>query len=185
MALIKCPECGKEISDKAPACIHCGYPMNLVNNDTVDEKKYKIILINYGDSKLRIVHFLCQFYGINIGPAKQISENLPATIIDGVTIDKVNEIKSVLDTYNAIIKIEISDGKVSEDIRKMNDSVDLNSLKKPTYTTQEISVQCPYCKSFNTSKISVGARVMDNAIWGLFSTKRNKQWKCKDCGSEF
>lgn len=25
MALIKCPECGKEISDKAPACIHCGY----------------------------------------------------------------------------------------------------------------------------------------------------------------
>ena len=28
MALIKCPECGKEISDKAPACIHCGYPLN-------------------------------------------------------------------------------------------------------------------------------------------------------------
>ena len=27
MALIKCPECGKEISDKSPACIHCGYPV--------------------------------------------------------------------------------------------------------------------------------------------------------------
>ncbi len=27
MALIKCPECGKEISDKAAACIHCGCPM--------------------------------------------------------------------------------------------------------------------------------------------------------------
>lgn len=25
MALVKCPECGKEISDKAKACIHCGY----------------------------------------------------------------------------------------------------------------------------------------------------------------
>mgnify|MGYP002082164609 CR=1 FL=1 len=25
MALIKCPECGKEISDKAPVCIHCGF----------------------------------------------------------------------------------------------------------------------------------------------------------------
>jgi len=24
MALIKCPECGKEISDKAKKCIHCG-----------------------------------------------------------------------------------------------------------------------------------------------------------------
>lgn len=28
MALIICPECGKEISNKAPACIHCGYPLN-------------------------------------------------------------------------------------------------------------------------------------------------------------
>lgn len=28
MALIKCSECGKEISDKAAACIHCGCPMS-------------------------------------------------------------------------------------------------------------------------------------------------------------
>ena len=27
MALIKCPECGKEISDKASSCINCGYPI--------------------------------------------------------------------------------------------------------------------------------------------------------------
>lgn len=27
MALISCPECGKEISDKVKACPHCGYPM--------------------------------------------------------------------------------------------------------------------------------------------------------------
>lgn len=28
MALIKCPECGKEISDKAASCPNCGYPIN-------------------------------------------------------------------------------------------------------------------------------------------------------------
>ena len=33
MALIKCPECGKEISDKANACIHCGYPLNEQEED--------------------------------------------------------------------------------------------------------------------------------------------------------
>lgn len=27
MVLIKCPECGKEISDKAEKCIHCGCPI--------------------------------------------------------------------------------------------------------------------------------------------------------------
>ena len=30
MALIKCPECGKEVSDKAPQCIHCGYPLDTI-----------------------------------------------------------------------------------------------------------------------------------------------------------
>ena len=32
MALITCPECGGKVSDKAKACIHCGYP---INNDTL------------------------------------------------------------------------------------------------------------------------------------------------------
>ena len=27
MALINCPECGKEISDKSEVCIHCGFPL--------------------------------------------------------------------------------------------------------------------------------------------------------------
>lgn len=35
MALIKCPECGKEISDQADRCIHCGYPLRFTGkNDT-------------------------------------------------------------------------------------------------------------------------------------------------------
>ena len=27
MALIHCPECGREVSDLAAACVHCGYPL--------------------------------------------------------------------------------------------------------------------------------------------------------------
>ena len=27
MALIQCPECGQEVSDKAKVCIKCGYPL--------------------------------------------------------------------------------------------------------------------------------------------------------------
>ena len=30
MALIKCKECEKEISDKAETCIHCGYPVEKI-----------------------------------------------------------------------------------------------------------------------------------------------------------
>lgn len=37
MALIKCPECGKEISDKASVCVNCGYPIS----EYVEELKRK------------------------------------------------------------------------------------------------------------------------------------------------
>ena len=36
MALINCPECSKEVSDKVKDCIHCGYPINEVLED-IDE----------------------------------------------------------------------------------------------------------------------------------------------------
>lgn len=35
MALINCPECGKEISDKAKNCIHCGYPLDSVKSENI------------------------------------------------------------------------------------------------------------------------------------------------------
>lgn len=34
MALISCPECGKEISDKAKNCIHCGYPLDYIDSES-------------------------------------------------------------------------------------------------------------------------------------------------------
>lgn len=30
MALIKCPECSKEISEQAKMCLYCGYPIRKV-----------------------------------------------------------------------------------------------------------------------------------------------------------
>ena len=32
MALVKCPECGQDVSSKAVACIHCGYPLQKPKN---------------------------------------------------------------------------------------------------------------------------------------------------------
>lgn len=43
MALINCPECNKEISDKAQSCPHCGCPINL-------NSKYSIHIVGYRDT---------------------------------------------------------------------------------------------------------------------------------------
>lgn len=42
MALIKCPECGKEISDRAEACPNCAYPIaQLSGNHKTSEETEK------------------------------------------------------------------------------------------------------------------------------------------------
>ena len=33
MALIKCPDCGKEVSNMAAVCIHCGCPLKEESHD--------------------------------------------------------------------------------------------------------------------------------------------------------
>lgn len=38
MSLIKCPECGKEISDKASVCPNCGCPASEWKKDVIEEK---------------------------------------------------------------------------------------------------------------------------------------------------
>lgn len=41
---------------------------------------------------------------------------------------------------------------------------------------------CPHCKSTNISSIGTGERVGSIAVWGIFSKKINKSFKCNSCG---
>lgn len=44
MALIKCCECGKEVSDKAKSCIHCGCPIEQEENvEVLNNQNYNIV----------------------------------------------------------------------------------------------------------------------------------------------
>lgn len=45
MSLIKCPECGKEISDKAVTCPQCGYPIGNEANSTSINKEEPIMAV--------------------------------------------------------------------------------------------------------------------------------------------
>lgn len=40
MALIKCPECGKEVSDQAAQYIHCGYPLPPAQAEEIRPERY-------------------------------------------------------------------------------------------------------------------------------------------------
>ena len=47
------------------------------------------------------------------------------------------------------------------------------------------SVECPYCHSMNTKKISNIAKAGSVAMFGIFSQKVKHQWHCNNCGSDF
>lgn len=46
-------------------------------------------------------------------------------------------------------------------------------------------VECPYCHSCNTTKISGASRWLSVGLFGIGSKKVGKQWHCKSCGSDF
>lgn len=54
MALIKCSECGKEISDKAKVCIHCGCPVFKENIKNEKKKKWEELS---NEEKIKINHY--------------------------------------------------------------------------------------------------------------------------------
>lgn len=54
-----------------------------------------------------------------------------------------------------------------------------------SYSTS-MKVECPYCHSKNTRKISGASKVGNVALFGIFAAgKVSKQWHCNQCRSDF
>ncbi|MBR3227706.1 MAG: zinc ribbon domain-containing protein [Erysipelotrichaceae bacterium] len=95
MALIKCPECGKTVSDLASECIHCGYPLNkdkLVSisdslapvSSEVEIEAYDVMLVDYGDSKLKTANNLKKLLDITYTQAYNLLATLPVYIFNDI-----------------------------------------------------------------------------------------------------
>lgn len=83
MALIKCPECRKDVSDKADKCIHCGFPLseyieksliveeNVIKNDLqiTDEELEQIYL--YDPQRIVMVQKVSEITGCSMTTAKE------------------------------------------------------------------------------------------------------------------
>lgn len=54
MTLIKCPECGKEISDKAAACPNCGCPINNTSSGVCSTPSYAQIRVVCKTNTLKV-----------------------------------------------------------------------------------------------------------------------------------
>lgn len=69
--------------------------------------------------------------------------------------------------------------------KELQESIELHRQIDAYYAAKHPHVECPYCHSMNTEKISGVARGVSIYALGIASPKIGKQWHCNNCKSDF
>lgn len=164
MSLIACPECGREISDRAQACIHCGYPLNaqpLVSNNVPKLKKVAISASGLSSRKIVAIQVICQVTGMGTAAAKALVEqNSPYIIVkDALTPDEAASIQQAFLKKDVYAQVLDSDADTSSAADK---------------------IQCPCCGS---TQLHTGARGY-SIVLGLIGSSQTII-TCLKCGHQW
>jgi len=171
MALIKCPECGAEVSDKARACIHCGYPFdNTVSSDNSvqksNNKKVVIPCCKGANNELVAIKIVRQITGMGLAEAKNLVESSNPVVVDKV------------DQYTAMQIAEqfISEG-VNAQVIDSNEKIQVNNIQ---IKKEPQAPRCPKCGSTSIATVNRGFSL----IWGFLGSGTPVN-VCQSCGHKF
>ena len=183
MALIICPECRKEISDKSKQCIYCGYPLDIDNlhRDTADQLFMIKLNSIIGQNNAKMAKKIMCITNLNVSEAAYLVKNTPSIIINGLSYEKCKEIQEIFNAYGAVKEI-VEDNK-SKTRNTSLDNYNISDLKKDIRVQSQ--VRCPFCNTTNVKKISGTSKAISILGFGILSNKIGKQWHCNDCGSDF
>lgn len=179
MSLIKCPECGKEISDKSKQCIHCGYPIESNPNKLNDDNYMcKIDGIAYDFSEIiRLIKVNKPYTAMDYFSKNIKLKNPDVNIYLLEYLDKYNCVPTQINSSN------IENVPQNEIFNRI--STIQNKFKNIEKQNNKNQLHCPYCQSTNLKKISISNRMLSTALFGIGSKKIGKQWHCNNCGSEW
>ena len=180
MALINCPECNKEISDKAIACPNCGFP--------IQEMIQKLNKTKFSPTGMNVCPKCGKFYS-----SKERCPDCNTEMIDCHCTNKESHNMTDNGTYKQWkqqIREKYVVGSSEFDENLYNKRLQEEKATADYYASiprrpSEPKVTCPYCKSTNTKKISSMAKAANVAMFGIFGNKRKHQWHCNKCGSDF
>lgn len=154
MALINCPECNKEVSDKAEMCPHCGYKL---------PKQEPMFQGVYCPKCLK---------------ASWTKDGIGETCIFCNTKMK----KSIYATYDEVHQFCENHPELKQSPEFSQEAYNKRINYVPVDYMTVNSPKCPTCGSSNVQNIGTGERVASVAMFGLFSKKINKSFKCNNCG---
>ena len=188
MALVRCPECGREkVSDSAEACPDCGYSIKAHFEKIKAEELQK----QRQERKLNSITMPTK-------PQKPFS-NLPfaAKFIIGFFVFGIILGIIMKEWFFSIVCIGIivmfyciDYSNYNKDLQKYNRAKEnFEKYQREELHRQEIEEaveklkpRCPHCGSTNINKISTVSREISVAISGLASGMIGKQYKCNKCG---
>lgn len=164
MALINCPECGGQVSDKAKQCIHCGFPLNDLKfaDNLHNEKSDNMCVIN--GIRYDLTDLLD--YVMNQDRKKEMS-----------VLDKACKLADVIPglTGNGAVHL-MAEIKESGKIPKhFNASQYVLKAKR-----DDGLIHCPRCDSTNVVTGQRGYSI----IWGFAGSNRTMN-RCAKCGHKW
>lgn len=192
MALLKCPECGHDVSDKASYCMNCGYPIQ----EYIASESQRVI--EQPDIRSKISKCpMC---------AAEVIDNAPECKICGFNLlgytNHLNEGKSPLEARNLILQHQTKShpekcpvcGNIMFDVEEpcevcgyLTEIAEERYERKHPKPSVEPSVpRCPICGSSNLSKITNWGKAKKAFFFGVMAaSEMSKTWKCNNCGSTF
>ncbi len=179
MSLVKCSECGKEISDKAISCPMCGYPIK-EESENLSSKSASTTGMNVCPKcgNFIIAKQKCPDCGTNMIDCNCTEKKWTDMLLDG-TLDKWQlQMRS---------KYVLSSDEFDEKLynKRINEEKQENEYYDNLIENAEPTLHCPTCNSTNVRKVSGTSKVVSGVMFGLLSQKVKKQFHCNNCGYEW
>ena len=189
MALIKCPECGKEVSSRAPACIHCGCPLDEPPVAVASTSKMVIIPSQKESAvKIQAIKVVRDITGLGLADAKSLVEQSNPIVKDGLSQEAAELIVQKFCDIGVNAKICNSSSPLSSD---KEDEI----LTTTSFSQASQIPRCPKCgsssiqamkKGFGLGKAAVGGLLLGpvGLLGGAIGSNKIKR-VCLNCGHKF
>lgn len=174
MPIIKCIECGHDVSTYAEQCQNCGCPISVMlssKEQVPSPGLYNVELLSImKGQRMKVLRFLKESRSLEFDEAAAIADNLPQLITIGVQHNIAQAIADKLSSLGcecSILKYEDSDSQKT-DVAKIESS-NLFQMDKP--------LRCPACGSNQIVTTSRGYSL----IWGFAGSNKTVN-RCGKCG---
>lgn len=176
LSILKCTECGHDVSSFAEKCPNCGCPVSVMlkTQASSESKKYDVVLESYAstpEERAMLMRFIKESSGgaLSLTDAQNMLRNLPQAVIVGVDRETADDVVSKIRELNcsAVVKEHVNTQKQTP----------IQSVKSSHLFTKDGPVKCPRCGSTAVTTTSRGYSL----IWGFAGSNKTVN-RCGKCG---